>query len=107
MTIQRSIKVKAASKQYLAIHDILHLEDASRFRPFFILSLDIFSGFHFHHPQLFVGIYSRLTAGVTGKGGIWRIKLPDAESASWVRFPEIAAERPHLSGARGVSPLLL
>jgi len=43
------------------------------------------------------------TAGVTGKGGNWRIKPPDAESAVWSRFPESAAERPHLSGARGVA----
>ena len=42
------------------------------------------------------------TAGVTGKGGIWRRKPPDAESAVWGRFPESAGERPHLSGARGV-----
>jgi hypothetical protein len=28
---------------------------------------------------------SERTAGVTGKGGIWRIKLPDAESAFWDR----------------------
>ena len=50
----------------------------------------------------------------TGKGGIWRETPPDAESAAcpasfagrtwrgWSRFPESAAERPHLSGARGV-----
>ena len=30
------------------------------------------------------------TAGVTGKGGIWRTKPPDAESAVWSRFPESA-----------------
>jgi hypothetical protein len=46
-----------------------------------------------------------LTAGVTGKGGMWRTKPPDAESASWGRFPESAAERPHLSGARGVTKM--
>jgi hypothetical protein len=34
-----------------------------------------------------------------GKGGIWREKPPDAESASWGRFPESAGIRPHLSGA--------
>jgi len=45
---------------------------------------------------------SRLTAGVTGKGGTWRKKPPDAESASWGRFPESAGNAPHLSGARGV-----
>jgi len=44
------------------------------------------------------------TAGVTGKGGSWREKPPDAESASWGRFPESAANGPHLSGARGVRP---
>ena len=42
------------------------------------------------------------TAGVTGKRGKWRIKPPDAESAVGARIPESAAERPHLSGARGV-----
>ena len=42
------------------------------------------------------------TAGVTGKGGNWREKPPDAESAVWGRFPESAGSRPHLSGARGV-----
>ena len=30
------------------------------------------------------------TAGVTGKGGIWRRKPPDAESAAWDRLPESA-----------------
>ena len=45
------------------------------------------------------------TAGVTGKGGIWREKPPDAESAVWGRYPESAGECPHLSGARGVGPL--
>jgi hypothetical protein len=43
-----------------------------------------------------------LTAGVTGKGGNWRTKLPDAESAVWGRFPASVGECPHLSGARGV-----
>jgi len=33
--------------------------------------------------------------GVTGMGGIWREKPPDAESA------ESVGESPHLSGARG------
>jgi hypothetical protein len=42
------------------------------------------------------------TAGVTGKRGSWREKPPDAESASWGRLLESVAERPHLSGARGV-----
>ncbi len=42
----------------------------------------------------------------TGKGGMWREKLPDAESASWGRFPESVGESPHLSGARGVGLLL-
>ena len=51
-------------------------------------------------------ISKRPTAGFTGKSGIWRTKPPDAESAAWGRFPESAAERPHLSGARGVGPLL-
>jgi len=46
------------------------------------------------------------TAGVTGKGGIWRRKPPDAESASWGRFPESVGECPHLSGARGVGQIL-
>jgi len=50
-------------------------------------------------------IGSRPTAGVTGKGGIWRKKPPDAESAVWGRFPESVGECPHLSGARGVGPL--
>jgi hypothetical protein len=45
----------------------------------------------------------RLTVSVTGKGGIWQTKPPDAESASWGCFPESAGNRPHLSGARGVS----
>ncbi len=49
----------------------------------------------------------RLTAGVTGKGGIWRTKPPDAESAVWGRFPASAANGPHLSGARGVSHVLI
>jgi hypothetical protein len=31
---------------------------------------------------------NRLTAGVTGKGGIWRTKPPDAESAVWGRIPK-------------------
>jgi len=43
-----------------------------------------------------------LTAGVTVKGGIWRTKPPDAESAVWGRFLESAGKTPHLSGARGV-----
>jgi hypothetical protein len=47
-----------------------------------------------------------LTAGVTGKGGNWRTKLPDAESAVWGRYPESVGECPHLSGARGVGLLL-
>ena len=42
------------------------------------------------------------TAGVTGKGGTWREKPPDAESAVWSRDPESVGECPHLSGARGV-----
>jgi len=54
----------------------------------------------------FVISISSLTAGVTGKGGIWRTKPPDAESAVWGRFPESVGESPHLSGARGVSPFL-
>jgi len=33
---------------------------------------------------------------------MWREKPPGAESAVWGRFPESAAGRPHLSGARGV-----
>jgi len=32
----------------------------------------------------------RPTVCVTGKGGIWRTKPPDAESASWGRDPESA-----------------
>jgi hypothetical protein len=48
---------------------------------------------------LFPLSFSAPTAGVTDKGGIWREKPPDAESASWSRLPESAAERPHLSGA--------
>jgi hypothetical protein len=32
----------------------------------------------------------RLTAGVTGKGGNWRRKPPDAESAVGARIPESA-----------------
>ena len=44
----------------------------------------------------------RPTAGVTGKGGIWRTKPPDAESAVGAADPESVGERPHLSGARGV-----
>ena len=48
----------------------------------------------------------RPTAGVTGKGGTWRRKPPDAESASWGCFLESVGERPHLSGARGVGPVL-
>jgi hypothetical protein len=47
-------------------------------------------------------IRKQLTAGVTGKGGNWRQKPPDAESAVGAAFPESAAECPHLSGARGV-----
>jgi len=35
----------------------------------------------------------------TGKGGIWREKPSDAESASWGRFLASAANGPHLSGA--------
>ena len=46
------------------------------------------------------------TAGVTGKRGMWRKKPPDAESAVWGRFPESAANGPHLSGARGVGQIL-
>ena len=46
------------------------------------------------------------TAGVTGKGGIWRTKPPDAESASWSRFSASAGKAPHLSGARGVGQVL-
>ena len=49
---------------------------------------------------------SRPTAGVTGKGGSWRTKPPDAESASWGRFPASAGKAPHLSGARGVGQFL-
>ena len=47
-------------------------------------------------------VAKRLTAGVTGKGGTWRTKPPDAESAFWGRFPESVGDSPHLSGARGV-----
>ena len=32
--------------------------------------------------------YGNLTAGVTGKRGMWREKLPDAKSAVWGRDPE-------------------
>jgi hypothetical protein len=46
------------------------------------------------------------TVGVTGKGGMWQKKPPDAESASWGRFPESAGKAPHLSGARGVGQFL-
>jgi hypothetical protein len=46
------------------------------------------------------------TAGVTGKGGIWREKLPDAESAVWGRDFESVGDSPHLSGARGVGQVL-
>ena len=46
-----------------------------------------------------------LTAGVTGKGGIWRAKPPDAESAVGNVFSESVGESPHLSGARGVTHL--
>ena len=49
---------------------------------------------------------SVLTAGVTGKRGNWRTKPPDAESAVWGRFLESVGECPHLSGARGVGPVL-
>jgi len=45
------------------------------------------------------------TAGVTGKGGTWRTKPPDAESAVWGRFPARAGNAPHLSSARGVGPV--
>ena len=54
--------------------------------------------------ELFIVFTSGLTAGVTGKRGMWRTKPPDAESAFWGRFPESAANSPHLSGARGVRP---
>ena len=46
--------------------------------------------------------FSRLTAGVTGKCGIYQTKPPDAESAPWGLFPKSVGSRPHLSGARGV-----
>jgi len=49
----------------------------------------------------------RLTAGVTGKGGMWRKKPPDAESAVWGRFPESVGDSPHLSGARGVGRAMI
>ena len=45
------------------------------------------------------------TAGVTGKGGTRREKLPAAESAVGGRFLESVGECPHLSGARGVGLL--
>jgi hypothetical protein len=35
------------------------------------------------------------TAGVTGKGGNWRTKPPDAESAVWGQNPESVGESPH------------
>jgi hypothetical protein len=37
---------------------------------------------------------------------MWREKPPDAESAVGGRDPESAGKRPHLSGARGVRPVL-
>jgi hypothetical protein len=37
-------------------------------------------------------LYSQLTAGVTGKGGIWRIKPPDAESAVGAADPKVRAK---------------
>ena len=49
---------------------------------------------------------SSRTAGVTGKGGIWRTKPPDAESAVGLN-PESVGESPHLSAARGVSLLFI
>jgi len=48
-----------------------------------------------------------LTAGVTGMGGTWREKSPDAESAAGARIPESVGKAPHLSGARGVRRFLL
>jgi hypothetical protein len=47
--------------------------------------------------MLYVSKACRLTAGVTGKGGVWQKKPPDAESAVWGRFPESAGKAPHLS----------
>jgi len=38
-------------------------------------------------------------ASVIGKGGTWRTKSPDAESAFWGHCPESVGESPHLSGA--------
>jgi hypothetical protein len=46
------------------------------------------------------------TAGVTGKrGDLAAKKLTDAESAIGAATLKVRAKAPHLSGARGVSPL--
>jgi len=39
----------------------------------------------------FVFMRQRPTAGVTGKGGIWRTKPPDAESAVGAESPKVWA----------------
>ena len=41
-----------------------------------------------YRSSLSMDFAKRLTAGVTGKGGIWRTKPPDAESAVGARIPE-------------------
>jgi hypothetical protein len=57
---------------------------------------------HLFTKELIIYLTKHPTAGVTGKGGKWREKLPDTESAFWGRFSESVGECPHLSDARGV-----
>jgi hypothetical protein len=42
-------------------------------------------------PDALVCAYFHITAGVTGKGGTWQTKPPDAESAIGARIPKVWA----------------
>ena len=55
-----------------------------------------------HANNLFFRRSVNPTAGVTGKGGMWRTKPPDAESAVGGQNPESVGECPLVSGAHGV-----
>ena len=44
-----------------------------------------------YRSSLSMDFAKRLTAGVTGKRGNWREKLPDAESAVGARIPKVWA----------------
>ena len=62
-----------------------------------ILAGNVDQGFIIHKDLFLLSVYERswLTAGGTGKGGMWRKNPPDAESAVGVTGPKVR-ERPAL-----------